>query len=160
MLTLPSDTEILVTREFAAPRALVWRAWTTPELVSQWWPGRRGRMVSCAIDLRVGATWRYAMTTHEGFEVAFHGSYQEIEPESRIVNTEIYEGVPGGSPPVTVITTFTEDEGRTTMSMLTVVESRELRDMIVGSGMESGLNEGMEILEELVTEGDRANAGS
>jgi uncharacterized protein YndB with AHSA1/START domain len=156
MLTLPSDTEILVTREFAAPRALVWRAWTTPELVSQWWPGRRGRMVSCSIDLRVGGSWRYVMEASEGFEVAFHGEYLEIEPDSRLVHTEIYEGVPGGSPPVTVIITFTGD---TTLSMLTVVESRELRDMIVGSGMETGLNEGMEILEELVTGGDRASAG-
>jgi uncharacterized protein YndB with AHSA1/START domain len=150
MLTLPSDTEILVTREFAAPRARVWRAWTTPSLVSQWWPGRRGRMVSCSIDLRVGGAWRYVMEASEGFEVAFHGEYLEVEPDSRLVHTEIYEGVPGGSPPATVIMTFTGD---TTLSMLTVVESRELRDVIVGSGMETGLNEGMEILEALVTAG-------
>src|SRR3954471_3555113 len=94
VMTLPVDTEILVTREFDAPPELVWRAWTEPSLVSQWWPGERGRMVSCEIDLRVGGTYRYAMKCGADVEDAFHGSYREIEAPSRLVYTEIFEGVP------------------------------------------------------------------
>ena len=62
-MTLPSDTQILITREFDAPRELVWKAWTTPELVRRWWHANRGEMTVCEIDLRVGGTWRYAMVT-------------------------------------------------------------------------------------------------
>src|SRR3954452_3844516 len=94
VMTFPVDTEILVTREFDAPRELVWRAWTEPSLVSQWWPGQRGRMVSCEIDRRVGGACRYAMECGADVEVAFHGSYQEIEVPSRLVYTELFEGAP------------------------------------------------------------------
>src|SRR4051812_20063159 len=93
-LTLPTDTEILVTREFDAPREHVWRAWTEPDLVSRWWPGRRGKMVSCEIDLRVGGAWRYVMEASGGFEVAFHGTYLELDAPARLVNTELFEGAP------------------------------------------------------------------
>jgi len=150
VVTLPADTEILITREFDAPRHLVWHAYTTPELVSKWWPGERGEMRSCEIDFRVGGTWRYLMVASEGYEVGFHGEFREIVPNEKIVNTEIYEGAPeGGAALVTV--TFEETDGRTTLSMLTSVDSKEIRDMIVGSGMESGVQEGMDILERLVT---------
>jgi uncharacterized protein YndB with AHSA1/START domain len=149
-VTLPSDQEILITREFDAPRHLVYEAWTTPELVSRWWPGRRGRMTSAEIDLRVGGTWRYVMTAHGGHEVAFHGEYREIVPHERIVSTEVYEGVPGGDDdPALNVITFTEVDGRTMLSLLTRVGSREVRDMIIDSGMESGMQEGMDLLEEI-----------
>ncbi len=149
-VTLPSDEEILITREFDAPRHLVYEAWTTPELVSRWWPGRRGRMTSAEIDLRVGGMWRYVMTAHGGHEVAFHGEYREIVPHERIVSTEVYEGVPGGDDdPALNVITFTEVDGRTTLSLLTRVGSREVRDMIIDSGMESGMQEGMDLLEEI-----------
>ena len=72
-VTLPTDEEILITREFDAPKHLVYKAWTTPELVSRWWPGRRGQMKSAEIDLRVGGTWRYLMEASGGYEVGFHG---------------------------------------------------------------------------------------
>jgi uncharacterized protein YndB with AHSA1/START domain len=158
MVTTPSDTEILVTREFAAPRQLVWRAFTEPELIAKWWPGRRGEMRSCEVDLRAGGGWRYVMVTSEGVEVAFHGDYREVVPEERIVNTEVYEGAPG--PGILVTNTFTEAGGRTTLTMLSDCGSMEVRDMILGSGMEGGLGEGMDILEELVTADARAGAGS
>ncbi|MEA2132927.1 MAG: hypothetical protein QOC68_836 [Solirubrobacteraceae bacterium] len=149
-VTLPSDEEILITREFDAPRHLVYEAWTTPDLVSRWWPGRRGRMTSAEIDLRVGGTWRYVMTAHGGHEVAFHGEYREIVPHERIVSTEVYEGVPGGDDdPALNVITFTEVDGRTTLSLLTRVGSREVRDMIIDSGMEGGMQEGMDLLEEI-----------
>src|ERR1700740_2874286 len=94
-VTLPEDREILIVREFAAPRHLVYRAWTEPELVKRWWSGQRGEMQSGEIGLRVGGQWLYVMTAHGGFEVAFHGEYREIVPDERIVSTEVYEGAPG-----------------------------------------------------------------
>src|SRR5690242_7586430 len=117
-VTTPSDTEILMVREFDAPKHLVYKAYTTPELVSRWWPGRRGEMQSCEIDLRVGGTWRYVMRASEGFEVAFHGEYREIVENERLVNTEVFEGAPPGAAPALSIVTFEEAGGRTTLSML------------------------------------------
>ena len=151
-VTTPSDTEILMVREFDAPKSLVYKAYTTPELVSRWWPGRRGEMQSCEIDLRVGGKWRYVMRASEGFEVAFHGEFSEIVENERLVNTEVFEGAPPGSAPALSIATFEQSEGRTTLSMLMQVESREVRDMIIATGMEGGVQEGMDILEELVRE--------
>src|SRR4051812_28126835 len=90
VVTLPTDTQILITREFDAPRQLVYRAWTTPELVRRWWYAERGEMTGAEIDLRVGGTWRFAMVTPGGFEVVFYGEYREIVPDERLVWTEIY----------------------------------------------------------------------
>jgi uncharacterized protein YndB with AHSA1/START domain len=73
MVTCPTDEQILITREFAAPKQLVYKAWTTPELVKRWWSGDRREMTVAEIDLRVGGTWRYVMIADGGFEVAFHG---------------------------------------------------------------------------------------
>ena len=151
-VTTPSETEILIVREFDAPKSLVYKAYTTPELVSRWWPGRRGEMESCEIDLRVGGKWRYVMRTSEGFEVAFHGEFSEIVENERIVNTEVFEGAPPGAAPAVSIVTFEQSEGRTTMRMLMRLESREVRDMVIASGMEGGVQEGMDILEEIVLE--------
>jgi uncharacterized protein YndB with AHSA1/START domain len=149
---LPTDTQILITREFDAPRRLVYRAWTTPELVQQWWAGRRGKVDSVEIDFKVGGRWRYVMTANEGFEVAFHGEYREILPDERIVSTEVYEmpGVDAADLAGTLNTaTFTEVDGRTTLTVLVEAGSREVRDAIIDSGMEAGLQESLELLEEV-----------
>ena len=98
VVTLPTDTQILITREFDAPRHLVYRAWTTPELIRRWWSGDRGEVTSIEVDLRPGGTWRYVMVANGGFEVAFHGEYQEIVPGERIVSTEIFEPCPMPAP--------------------------------------------------------------
>jgi len=149
-LTLPSDTEILMTREFAAPARLVWQAYTTPELVAQWWGGKRGNVTICEIDLRVGGKWRYVMTAHGGFEVGFHGEYREIAEHERLVYTEVFEGMPDGdSEPALNLVTFHEADGRTTLEMLTQVSSKEIRDMIIDSGMEGGAQEGLDLLEQI-----------
>ena len=151
-VTTPSDTEILIERDFDAPRHLVYRAYTEPDLVRRWWPGERGRMETCEIDLRVGGRWRYVMRANNDFEVAFHGRYSEIVPNERIVTTEVYEGAPPGlQDPINVVT-FSEDGGRTALSILMVVESREVRDMIIDSGMEGGMQEGMDLLEQIARE--------
>lgn len=158
-LTLPADDRILVTREFDAPRHLVYRAWTTPELVARWWTAKRGSAKEMEIDLRVGGHWRYAMETHDGQEVAFHGVYREIVPDERLVTTEVYEGAP--LPPeqleanATVNTvTFADRGGRTLVTMLTECPSHEVREMIVASGMEDGLQDALDLLEGVAQELD------
>jgi uncharacterized protein YndB with AHSA1/START domain len=144
-VTLPTDEQILITREFDAPRHLVYRAWTTPELVKRWWSGQRGEVISAEIDLRVGGMWRWVMVAHGGFEVAFHGEYRELVPDERIVTTEVYEGMPEGEALNTL--TFTEEGGRTTLALLVEHSSREHRDAHVDSGMEAGMQESMDALE-------------
>jgi uncharacterized protein YndB with AHSA1/START domain len=159
-LTLPAEDQILITREFDAPKHLVYKAWTTPELVARWWTARRGAAREMEIDLRVGGRWRYVMDADNGMEVAFHGEYREIVPNERIVSTEVFEGAP--LPPeeleasATVNTaTFTEDEsGRTTLTLLIQCPSPEVREAIIGSGMEDGLQDALELLEEVARELD------
>jgi uncharacterized protein YndB with AHSA1/START domain len=146
-VTLPTDDQILITREFDAPKHLVYKAWTTPELVKRWWSGNRGETTLAEIDLRVGGAWRYVMVTEGGLEVAFHGEYREIFPDERIVSTEVYEGMPGGEALNTV--TFTEAEGRTTLTVLVQHTSKEARDAHIDSGMETGMQEGMDLLERM-----------
>ena len=147
VVTLPEDTQILITREFDAPARLVYRAWTEPELVRRWWSGDRGEVTSAEIDLRVGGTWRYVMTANAGFEVAFHGEYRELVPAERVVSTEVFEGMPDAEALSTV--TFTEADGRTTLRILVEHSSQEHRDMHINSGMEEGMQESLAALEEV-----------
>lgn len=150
VVTLPTDTQILITREFNAPRHLVYRAHVEPDLVRRWWAGQRGQVDSVEIDLRVGGRWRYVMTANGGFEVAFHGQYRDIMPNERITCTEVFEGVPDGDHDPAVVTyTFTDLDGRTRLTVLTEVPSREMRDMIIATGMEGGMQEGMDALEQV-----------
>src|SRR6186997_3316920 len=149
-VTLPADDQILITREFDAPARLVFRAMTTPELVKRWWSGQRGEVTSAEIDLRVGGAWRSVMVTPDGFEVAFHGEYREIVPNERIVSTEVYEGIPDADEHPTVNTvTLVETDGRTALTTLVQCESREQRDAIIDSGMEGGMNEAFDLLEQV-----------
>jgi uncharacterized protein YndB with AHSA1/START domain len=144
-VTLPTDEQILITREFDAPRHLVWKAWTEPELIGRWWSGNRGETTVAEIDLRVGGTWRCVMVTDDGFVAAFHGEYREIVPNERIVATEVYEGMPEAEALNTV--TFAEADGRTTLTMLVEHASKEARDAHIASGMEAGMREAMDMLE-------------
>ena len=148
-VTLPTDEQILITREFDAPRHLVYRAYTTPELVRRWWSGGRGEVTVCDIDLRVGGRWRYVLIAQGDFEVAFRGEYREIVPNERIVFTEIYEAMDDGGDGTLNTATFTEDGGRTTLVLLTQTSSREVRDMILESGMESGVQDGLDLMEQI-----------
>ena len=149
-VTLPTEDQILVTRELDAPKELVWKAWTTPELVKQWWHANRGEVTVAEIDLRVGGTWRYVSVTPEGFEVGFHGEYREIEPYDRLVSTEAYEGIPNPDENATVNTlTLDEDNGRTTVTVLVQCPSREVRDAMIDSGMEAGMQDAYDLLEQV-----------
>ena len=147
-VTLPADEQILITREFDAPKHLVYKAWTTPELVRQWWSGERGEVTLAEIDLRVGGKWRYVMIADGGQEVGFHGEYREIVENERIVNTEVYEGVPGDDYGLNTIS-FDETDGRTTLTMLCEYSSKEVRDMVIDSGMEGGMQESLDRLEQV-----------
>jgi uncharacterized protein YndB with AHSA1/START domain len=144
-VTLPTDEQIRIEREFDAPRHLLWQALTTPELVKRWWCGERGEVTSAEIDLRVGGRWRYVMVAHGGFEVAFHGEYLELQPHDRLVATEVYEGVPDAQ--ATVTTTLVEAGGRTTMTVLIQHASQAARDGHLASGMEGGMQEAYDRLE-------------
>ena len=151
-VTLPADDQILITREFDAPKHLVYKAWTTPELVKRWWHANRGVVTVAEIDLRVGGTWRSVAVADDGSEVAFHGQYLEIVTNERIVSTEVYEGMPqpaGGPEQGTVNTaTFSEEDGRTTLTILVQAPSKDVRDAIIASGMEAGMQDALDLLEQ------------
>jgi uncharacterized protein YndB with AHSA1/START domain len=150
VVTLPSDTSIQITRDFAAPRHLVYRAWTEPDLIRRWWHANRGEVVSIEVDLRVGGAWRYVMTATGGFEVGFHGVYREVVPDQRIVSTEIYEGMPAAEAVSTA--SFAERDGRTTVTLHVEHASREFRDAHLNSGMEDGLQDALVLLEQVAVE--------
>jgi uncharacterized protein YndB with AHSA1/START domain len=145
-VTLPTDDQILITREFDAPKHLVYRAWTEPNLVRRWWHANRGEMTVADIDLRVGGSWRFVMVTPDGFEVAFHGEYREIVPNERIVSTEVFEGMPDAEAVDTM--TLAENDGRTTLTILVQHTSKEHRDAHIESGMEDGLQDALDLLEQ------------
>lgn len=149
-VTLPSDTQILITREFAAPRRHVWRAYTEPELIKRWWAGTHGTTVLAEVDLRVGGSWRYLMTANGGFEVGFHGEFKEIDAPERLVNTEAYEGIPDPDGNAALCTlTLTEKDGRTTFELLVEHKDQAGRDAHINSGMESGMQASYDALEQV-----------
>jgi uncharacterized protein YndB with AHSA1/START domain len=157
VVTLPGDTDIVITRMFDAPAALVFKAWTTPELVKRWWGFETSEWLVCDIDLRVGGTWRFVIR-ERGKEVGFHGEYREIAEPTRLVATEVYEGFPvepGTTPDDhAAVNTMTieESDGVTKLSVLTRHTRPEHRDAHIGSGMESGMQVSFDRMEDLVRE--------
>jgi uncharacterized protein YndB with AHSA1/START domain len=157
-VTLPTEEQILIVREFDAPRELVYKAYTTPELVGRWWHARRGEVTLVEIDLRVGGRWRYVMVTPDGTEVGFHGEYREIVANERLVSTEVFEGLPEGVSELDAATlntaTFTGVDGGTTLTILIEAKSKVARDAIIASGMEDGLQDALELLEQVALSAD------
>ena len=153
VVTLPSDPEILITRAFDAPADLVFKAYTTPELVRRWWGFETSEWLVCEIDLRVGGMWRYVTREDAGFEVAFHGEYKEIDAPHRLVSTEVFEGAPVPDPEAAGalnVVTLDEVDGVTTMRVLVQTPGREVRDAIIESGMEGGMQVSYDRLEDVV----------
>lgn len=152
-VTLPTEKQILIEREFDAPRELVYKAYTTPELVKRWWHAKRGQVTLVEIDLRVGGRWRYVMVTPDGTEVGFHGEYREVARNERLVTTEVFEGLPQGVSEDDAATlntaTFADKDGRTTLTILVEAPSKTARDAIIESGMEDGLQDALELLEQV-----------
>ena len=148
-VTTPSDNEIHMTRLFDAPRDLVFEAMSRPEHVRRWW-GNIGDGYSvpvCEIDLRVGGAWRF-VNRHPKGEAAFHGEYQEIVPPGRVVFTEIFEDFPDV---VSVVTSdLIEENGKTRLNVVVSYPSREVRDMVIASGMARGAGISYDRLEDLV----------
>ncbi len=146
-VTLPADDQILIEREFAAPADLVWRAVTEPELVRRWWHAGRGEMTACEIDLRVGGKWRYAMRPDNHEEFAFYGEFLEIVPKLRIVQTETFAPFPDDASTNTM--TLTEHGGVTMMRTLVQHQTAQARDMHINSGMEAGMQDAFDRLEQV-----------
>jgi uncharacterized protein YndB with AHSA1/START domain len=154
VVTRPSDTELQIVRLFDAPAALLFKAWTTPELVKRWWGYETSEWIQCDIDLRVGGTWRFVIKD-DGFEVAFRGVYHEISWPHRLVNTELYEGMPGATDDdaALVTTTFIEADGVTTMTQVSRFARKEHLDATIESGMESGMQVSLDRLEDVARAG-------
>ena len=146
-VTLPSDIEILITRRFAAPPALVFRAWTTPESVRRWWGSEDAPLTECDIDLRVGGSWRYVMRGEDGTVHAWHGTYKEIDAPTRLVSTEVYEGFPDAESLNTA--TFAESDGGTVLTVNVRHKTKENRDGHINSGMEAGMQQVMDRLDDV-----------
>jgi uncharacterized protein YndB with AHSA1/START domain len=151
-LSTPSDYEIRMTRLFAAPRALVFEVMSKPEHIRRWW-GNLGdgySVPTCEVDLRVGGKWRFVNRTPTGELVTFYGEYREIDPPRRVVHTEIYEPFPDAESVVT--STLTEENGKTRLTVTVRYPSTEVRDMVLGSGMEHGAAASYDALEEVLGE--------
>jgi uncharacterized protein YndB with AHSA1/START domain len=148
-VSTPSDREIVMSRAFDAPRALVFEAWTRPEHVRHWWGLRSSTMLVCEAEVRPGGSWRYVTTASDGAEVPFTGVYQEVTPPERLVYTEVYDVEPfnTGDPAVNTAI-FTEGEGQTLVTVTTVYPTKEVRDFVLGTGMEGGAAESMDRLVE------------
>lgn len=144
------DREIVMTRSFDAPRHLVFDAFTTPALVRQWLLGPPGwSMPVCEIDLRVGGRYRYVWRHEKGHEMGMGGEFREIVPPERIVSTEKFdESWYPGEAVGTIV--FVEERGRTTITQTILYDSREARDAVMKSPMESGVAAGYNRLAELL----------
>ncbi len=155
-MELKGDRGIVITRMFNGPARIVFDAWTRPELVMRWWaPRSRGvSVVGCDAAVSVGGHYRYVLRHDAGTEMAFSGKYIEVTPHSRLVYTHLFEptasGTNPGDPELIITVTFDEHDGKTLVVSHSLCPSKELRDIILASGMEGGMRETMEQLEELV----------
>lgn len=145
----PARRDVVLTREFDAPRDLVFRTCTDPAAIPHWWGPRHLTTTVDRMDVRPGGGWRFVQRDAAGEEFVFHGVYREVTPPERIVQTFEFEGMPGH---VAVETTTFEDleGGRTRLTTTSVFPTVEDRDGIVASGMEQGAVESMDRLEELL----------
>jgi uncharacterized protein YndB with AHSA1/START domain len=146
--TLPSDLEIVMTREFDAPRELVFKAFTDPELIPKWWGLRNTTTIVDAMDVRPGGAWRYISRGQNGEEYAFRGEYLEVVPPERIVQTFEFEPMAGHI--VTDAATFDERNGRTILTAVSTFGAKEERDGMIETGMEAGAAESYDRLDELL----------
>lgn len=162
-ITTPTEREIEITREFDAPRRLVFEALTRPERMARWLNGPPGwETTACEVDLRPGGAFRHAWRGPDGVEMAMHGVFREVVAPERIVRTETFEfgcSAQGGEQIGTAV--LTEQRGRTTLVITLLYPSKEVRDAALASGMEHGMSAGYARLDELLSEETRtARAGT
>jgi uncharacterized protein YndB with AHSA1/START domain len=136
--TTPSEREIVITRLFDAPRRLVWDALTNPERVPHWYGPRGWTLPVCQIDFRPGGSWRFVLRGPDGRDMGMRGVYQEVSPPERLVSTESFDDFPGESLNSVVLT---EEDGKTTMTVTVLYPSKEVRDVVLASGMQKGASE-------------------
>jgi uncharacterized protein YndB with AHSA1/START domain len=147
-VTTPTDLEIEMTRDFAAPRKLLFRAYTDPKLIPRWWGLRNQTTTVDKMDVRPGGVWRFVCRDAEGNTYAFNGVYREIVPLEKLVYTFEFEMMAGHIMTETVI--FQELQGKTRVTTRSAFLSKEDRDGMIASGMESGANESCDRLAELL----------
>ncbi len=152
MSTIPtgqtSDTEFVMVREFKAPRDLVFKAYTTPEMVAQWWGQRASTTIVEQMDCRTGGTWRYIQRGPDGTEYAFRGEYLEVTPIDRLVYTFEFEPMPGHI--ITDAIEFEDFDGGTRLIATSTFANPEDMQGMISTGMEAGANESWDRLDELV----------
>jgi uncharacterized protein YndB with AHSA1/START domain len=147
-LTVTSDTTVVMERVFDAPRELVFRAYTDPELIPQWWGLRAAVTRIDKHDLRVGGEWRWVQVMPDGTEFGFRGEFREIAPPEKLVNTFEFEGMPGHITEDAAV--FTDVDGKTRLTVTSTFANREDLDGMVSSGMEGGAAETWDRLAELL----------
>jgi uncharacterized protein YndB with AHSA1/START domain len=146
-VTIPSDQEIALTRVFDAPRSLVFDAWTKPELLKRWLGVRGGwTMAVCEVDLRVGGSYRFLWRGPDGAELGLRGDYREIVRPERLVSTERFDD-PWYEGEALDTLTLIEERGKTTATLITRADSREIRDAMLKSGMDRGVAESYDVLD-------------
>jgi len=149
LIAEPGKQEIVMTRLFDAPRELVFKAYTDPNLIPQWWGPKNLTTTVDKMDVREGGVWRFVQRDSEGNEYAFHGVYHAIVSPERLVYTFEFEGMPGHVLLATV--TFEElNDGKTKLTDRSVFQSVEDRDGMLQSGMEEGAAESMDRFAELL----------
>lgn len=150
-VTTPSDREIVMTRLFDAPRRLVFEAMSKPEHVRRWWGilDDEHSVPVCEIDFREGGAWRFVGRGPKG-DVTFYGVYREIDAPGRVVFTEIYAPFPDVESVVTSV--LTDEHGKTRLTLTCVYPSKDVRDMVIGTGMEKGAAISYDRLEEVAQE--------
>jgi uncharacterized protein YndB with AHSA1/START domain len=155
-LELKGDREIVISRTFNGPARLVFDAWTRPELVKRWWAPKSHNVSVASVDaaVQVGGHYRYVLRLDSGNQFAFSGTYTEVTPHSRLVYTQIFEPTAGGAnpddPAVIITVTFDERDGKTHLVSHELCPSKDVREAIIASGMEHGMRETMDQLEELI----------
>lgn len=152
-ITTPTDSSIVMTRSFAAPRGLVFEALTRPELVRRWLGADGWTMLECEIDPRPGGAYRYSWQGPRGERMVLRGVYREVVPPARIVQTEVNEDCGASDGAETIVTAeLTEADGTTELKYTIVYPSREIRDAVIESGMEEGIGQGFRKLEAILAQ--------
>ncbi len=150
-VTTPSDREIVLTRVFDAPRRLVFDAFSKAELLKRWFGPRGWSLVVCDVDFKVGGGFRFVLRGPDGQEMGMRGVYKEIVPPERSVHMESFDDYPGES---RVTAVLVEQGGKTTLTATILYPSREVRDIVLKSGMEHGAAESYDKLAELLASGE------
>jgi uncharacterized protein YndB with AHSA1/START domain len=146
-VTTPTDREIVMTRVFDAPRQMVFDAFSKPELLKRWFGPRGWSLVVCEVDFKVGGGFRFVLRGPDGRDMGMRGVYREIAAPERSVHMESFDDYPGESQ---VTAVFTEHEGKTTLTATVLYPSKEVRDIVIKSGMEHGAAESYDKLAELL----------